>query len=155
MKGFKHTIALCAILLLVSLSSSQAQINNIDQLSPAQLKKFAKTAIRSNDAFTAIVFLERYHNLKPNDQEVNYQLAGLHRNVRNYLQAQELYAVVSKEALGKYPLSQFYYAQMLKATGNYEEAIAEFKKFKRDYQGKDEVGLQQNCEKRDFRLRQC
>lgn len=138
MKGFKHTIALCAILLLVSLTSSQAQINNIDQLSPAQLKKFAKTATRANDAFTAIVFLERYHSLKPGDQEVNYQLAGLHRNVRNYIQAKELYAVVSKEASGKYPLSQFYYAQMLKATGNYDEAIVEFKKFKRDYQGKDE-----------------
>ena len=136
MKGFKFSIlALCAVL---AFSTSNAQITNVNELSPYQLKQFAKSAERANDAFTAIFYYEKYRELKPNNQAVNYQLAELHRQVRNYNQAKELYKKISKEADKKYPLALFYHAQMLKATGEYDDAIIKFKKFRRGYDGKDE-----------------
>ncbi len=116
----------------------RGQISNINQLSPQQLKKFAKTAERANDAFTAIFYYERYLELKPNNTAVQYQLAELHRQVRNYNQALDLYKEVNRTSSKKYPLAQFYYAQMLKAAGDYDEAIDQFKKFRRNYKGKDE-----------------
>lgn len=137
MKGFKYNIlAICTFLLLST--NLRAQITDVNELTPAQLKRFAKSAERANDAFTAIFYYEKYRELKPNNDAINYQLANLHREVRNYNQARDLYKKVAKEAEKKYPLSQFYYAQMLKSTGEYDEAIIKFKKFKRSYKGKDE-----------------
>lgn len=108
----------------------------MDDLTPKQLRQFARNSVRAGDNFTAIYFLEKYREIKPNNADVNYELANLHRHVRNYQQALVLYKKVVKDSDGKYPLAQFYYAQMLKSTGQYDEAIVQFNKFKRNY--KDE-----------------
>jgi OmpA-OmpF porin, OOP family len=134
-RGFKYNIVFVGAILFFS-TLGQAQVTDINSLTPFQLKRFAKSAERANDAFTAIFYYEKYLSLKKNDQAVKYELAELHRQVRNYNQAKDLYEQVSKTASNKYPLAQFYYAQMLKATGNYDEAIENFNKFKRNYKGK-------------------
>jgi len=69
---------------------------------------------------------------------VNYELANLQRQVRNYEKAKDLYFKIIKDADAKYPLARFYYAQMLKSTGDYDQAIEEFNKFKRSYKGNDD-----------------
>ena len=138
MRGFKKKIALAGVFWVCLMVSAYSQITDIEQLSPYQLKRFAKSATRANDAHTAILFYDKYLSLKPKDQSINYELAELHRQVRNYIQARDLYEEVSKEAGKKFPLAQFYYALMLKATGNYDDAIDQFKKFRRNYSGKDE-----------------
>ncbi len=112
-----------------------AQPANMDELTPAQLKKFGKSASRSGDIYTAIFFYEKYRSLRENNQEINYTLAELDRNARNYEKAKELYKQVANKAGKKYPLAQFYYAQMLKSTGNYDEAIDEFSKYRRNIRG--------------------
>lgn len=137
MKGFKYNIiAICALLIIGT--STKAQITNVNELTPFQLKRFAKSAERANDAFTAIFYYEKYCELKPGNNDVNYQLANLHRQVRNYNQAADLYKTVAKGDAKKYPMAQFYHAQMLKAIGDYDNAITKFKSFKRDYNGKDQ-----------------
>lgn len=137
MKGSKYNIIIICCALFFS-TAIKAQITNVNELTPYQLKRFAKSAERANDAFTAIFYYEKYRELKPNNDAINYQLAELHRKVRNYNQAGDLYKQVAKSAEKKYPLSQFYHAQMLKATGDYDNAIVKFKNFKRSYKGKDE-----------------
>lgn len=107
----------------------------VENMSPGQLKKFGKSAAKTGDLYTAIFFYERYHEIRENNQDINYTLAELHRNARNYEKAKELYGQVYKKAEKKYPLAQFYYAMMLKSTGNYDEAIEEFNKFKRNFRG--------------------
>ncbi len=113
----------------------QGQITSVEQLTPIQLKKFGKNAVRAGDVLTAIYYFEKYRELKPNNIKLNYELAGLHLHVRNYINARDLYKVIANKAEKKFPLSRFYYAQMLKSTGEYDEAISQFNKFKRNYKG--------------------
>ncbi len=126
------------ILILIFLCTGPfgfGQITSLDGLSPAQLKKFGKNAVRANDYQTAIVFYEKYCQSRPNNKEINYELANLQRQVRNYAKAADLYFKVIKESDAKYPLARFYYAQMLKSTGDYDHAIEEFSKFRKSYRG--------------------
>lgn len=131
MRGIKFSITVLIFVLAGHLAS--AQITNVNDLTPFQLKQFAKNAVRAGDVFTAIFFYEEYREVHPNNSKVNYDLAELHRHVRNYEQARDLYGRVVKSAPGKYPQARFYYAQMLKSTGNYDEAIRQFNDFKKDY----------------------
>jgi outer membrane protein OmpA-like peptidoglycan-associated protein/tetratricopeptide (TPR) repeat protein len=133
--GFKINILALGVMLMMG-TISHAQITNVDELTPFQLKQFAKGAERANDAFTAIYYYEKYREYKPNNKKVIFQLAELHRQVRNYIQAMELYEITTKNASKKYPLARFYYAQMLKAAGDYDEAIVQFTKFRKEYKGK-------------------
>lgn len=131
MKDIKRIAALIIVCLMVV--SLKAQISGIDELSGSQLKRYAKRAESNGDVQTAIIFLEKYREFKSKDSKVNYNLAELHREARNYEQAKELYGMVAKADSKKYPLARFYYAQMLKSTGDYDEAINQFKKFRSDY----------------------
>lgn len=108
------------------------------EMSSAQLKKAAKSSIRNNDVNSAIFFLEKYRELNSRDYKVNYQLADLYRQTRNYEQAKELFRQIVEKAEIEFPLSRFYYAQMLKTTGEYDKAIEEFNKFKKSYKGFDD-----------------
>ncbi|MBN2486674.1 MAG: OmpA family protein [Bacteroidales bacterium] len=131
MKGIKYiAVAIMAISLALNL---RGQIADIDNLTPRQLKKFAVNAERAGDVFTAIFFYEKYREYFAHNNKVNYQLANLHLHVRNYHDALKLYEEVLKGGDDKYPMARFYYAQMLKSTGNYDEAIVEFNKFRKNY----------------------
>ncbi len=134
MRGIKYYITIGFVLLHFSFAG--AQMTNIGELTPFQLKQFAKNSMRAGDKLTAIYFYEEYRVVRPGNSKVNYALANLHREVRNYMQARELYERVVKHASKKFPLSRFYYAQMLKTTGEYDEAIEQFKQFKKSYRGK-------------------
>ena len=133
MRGIKIIITVGIVLL--HFNFAEAQMTNIEELTPFQLKQFAKNSVRAGDMLTSIYFYEEYRKMKPRNAKVNYALANLHREVRNYLQARDLYKLVMKDSPKKLPLAQFYYAQMLKSTGDYEEAIQQFNKFKRNFKG--------------------
>lgn len=132
MRGIKYISI--ALFLFIGLTA-KGQITNVEQLTPKQLVKFGKNASRAGDLLTAIFYYERYRSLKPNDHKVNYELAGWHLKVRNYANARDLFEVITKKAETKYPLARYYYAQMLKSTGDYDNAITEFNKFRREYKG--------------------
>lgn len=131
MKGTRYiTIALIFVCMSLTING---QITNVEELTPSQLKSFGKNAGRAGDYLTSIYYYEKYKELKPNNLKLNYELAGLHMRVRNYIEARDLYGYISSKADKKYPLARFYYAQMLKSTGDYDEAIRQFNKFKRGY----------------------
>jgi OOP family OmpA-OmpF porin len=136
-KDFKHIIGF----LLIAVFSGNAgisQITNADRLTTGQMLKFGKNAARKGDVYTAIFYYDKYYQVKNNNAKVNYTLAELHRTARNYEKAKDLYRQVYKKAGRSYPLAQFYYARMLKSTGNYDDAISEFNKFKRNIKGDKE-----------------
>jgi len=126
------------LLAVLPFGRGTAQMTNIDELSAGQLLKFGKNASRKGDVYTAIFFYEKYYAIRNSNTKVNYTLAELQRKARNYEKAKELYRQVYKKAKGKYPLAQYYYASMLKSTGNYDEAISEFNKFRRGIKGDKE-----------------
>jgi OmpA-OmpF porin, OOP family len=125
----KNRIGLIIILLLTSLHSfSQAPINT-DGLKDFQLKRFAQNAQRKGDIYSAITYLEAYLKNNTNSYEDWYEIANLYRKARDYQKSEKAYKTVIDNVLTKYPDSQFYYARMLKANGNYEAAKIEYTKF--------------------------
>jgi len=128
-------IIIAVIFLFIFSNTVFCQITDINKLNKGQLKRFAKNSIRAGDVQSAIYFYEAYRKIQPNDSKINYELANLHNQARNYLKARDLYFLVIEEDEHKYPLSRFYYAQMLKSTGDYENAIAHFDMFRKDYKG--------------------
>ncbi len=136
MRDIRTIIAV--IFLFIFSNTAFSQITDINKLNKWQLKRFAKNSIRAGDVQSAIYFYEAYRKIQPNDSKINYELANLNNQARNYLKARDLYFLVIEEAEHKYPLSRFYYAQMLKSTGDYENAIAHFDLFRKDYKGKND-----------------
>lgn len=134
MTGFNLKIVSVVCILFIAIVA-KSQISNIDQLSLPQLKKFGANAKRAGDKHTAIFFYERYLQLRSSDVNMKYELANLHREVRNYEKARVLYEQVFEKAPKKYPLAEFYYAKMLKSTGNYDEAIEVFDNFRKGMRG--------------------
>lgn len=112
------------------------QMNQLESLTPTQLKKFGSHAQKVGDLHTAIFFYEAYQKYKPGDIGLTYDLANLHREVRNYEKAMVLYEKVIDKSIDKYPLAEYYYAQMLKSVGRYDDAIENFTSFRKNYRGK-------------------
>jgi outer membrane protein OmpA-like peptidoglycan-associated protein/tetratricopeptide (TPR) repeat protein len=126
----KILIIICMVYLGLNV---RAQVTNIDELSTWQLARFGRNAERVGDVYSAIMFYEKYYDIKKRNMKINYALASLYKETRNYEKAKNLYKHIKKKAPKKYPLAHYYYAQMLKATGNYDEAIEEFTRFRRAY----------------------
>ncbi len=119
--------------LCLPLGEGGAQVTDVNLLTPGQLARFGRNAERVGDSYTAILFYEKYYEQKKRNHQINYALANLYRETRNYQKAVELYADLVDKSLRKFPLSQYYYARMLKATGEYDKAIEQFKDFRRAY----------------------
>ncbi|MCG8701813.1 MAG: OmpA family protein [Bacteroidales bacterium] len=110
-----------------------AQRKNPASMSARQLKKVAEYAKRTGDQHAAIHFYEMYLQKDSSNQRVNFQLALLQRDVRNYFKARDLFYRVFTEEGEKFPLSEYYYAEALKATGEYDSAKIVFNTFKKNY----------------------
>jgi OOP family OmpA-OmpF porin len=132
-KGIKYIFTVAFLSLAINLVNGQK--SSVDELSANQLKKYAKNAKNSGDLYTAIFYYEKYYKLNKKNSKINYELAELQRQTRNYSKAKDLYKQLIEEAPDQYPLARFYYAQMLKATGDFDKAIEQFNKFKKEYKG--------------------
>ncbi|MBN1950122.1 MAG: OmpA family protein [Bacteroidales bacterium] len=134
MKDFRLNIA--ALLIgLIAYAPLHAQMSIANDFSTRQLKRYAKNSERVGDVQTAIFLYEKYFEKRSADSKVNYALAELYRRARNYVGAADMYALVIASDAEKYPMARYYYAQMLKAQGEYEEASKEFNTFRKDYRG--------------------
>ncbi len=63
---------------------------------------------------------------------VAFKLAETYKAYFNYTNAENYYKIVSENALEKYPMSQFWYAEMQKLLGEYEESKVQFEKLLAD-----------------------
>lgn len=111
------------------------QEHNANDFSHRQLKRLAKNSVQNGDPYTAIFLYEKYVERKQDDTKINYILADLYRNARNYLAAKDMYKKVLDTSAEKYPKARYYYAQMLKSLGEYVDASKEFNTFRREYKG--------------------
>jgi OOP family OmpA-OmpF porin len=127
-----------SVFLLSIFSLVSAQRPNLDDLSPRQLRKFALNAERAGDDYTALYFYEAYYKRKKNDVESIYRMAELYLKTRDYKDAEKYFGIVAEKNNVKYPKAQFYHAEMLRATGQYEEAYEGYRQFRRSYKGEKE-----------------
>lgn len=77
----------------------------------------------------AIQYYKDALDLQITDPGVDYKLATCYRNTFNYSEAEAYYLKVYYLDPDHFPLSQYYYALMLKLNGNPLEAIAQFDHF--------------------------
>ncbi len=126
----------CLLILIGMFAVLQAQEDR--NYSAAQLKKLALSAERMNDPETATIYFEKYLEKKPSDIATVYTLAENYRRIGAFEKAKENYKVVFSTKKKKYPLSAFYLAEMISATGNCDEAIPIYNDFKKDYRGQKE-----------------
>lgn len=107
--------------------------------SPGALKRNATEAIRLNDSYAAVHYLELYVKEKPKDTKMYYELAHQYRLSRNYKKAYNSYKYISEVDLSKFPKSLFYQAEMGVRLGKYEESKTQYYEFRDIYKGeKDE-----------------
>lgn len=134
MTDFKHRyFAIILTTLLFALSSSaQRQQDRIKSFNPLKVKAFAKDAVKHGGIYSAIDFYEHYLNLYPDKVNIKYELAELYRQSRDYKKAELFYKQVYEVNPDKYPLSSFYFAQMMKMNGKYEDAKNQFEVFKKE-----------------------
>ncbi len=111
--------------------------NDFEKMPPKRLKKSVENALQVKDIYSAINYLEVYTEKMPADFQAKYQLAELHRDVRNYDRALELFEEVYNLDNETFVEAKFYWAQILKMQGNYEKALTLFEEFQSEYRGRE------------------
>lgn len=130
-----YVIRKLTYLLLLCLSAEVFAQESTDEMSAAELKQLGNTAERINDLSTASIYYQAYLDKKPKNIKMQFHLGEIYRELGEYKKAQDLFQQLWEGKGNKYPLSQYYYAEMLKATGNCKEAVPIFKEFRRGYMG--------------------
>lgn len=135
-----YKYALGAMLVLACSFVGHSQVDKeIYNSKPKYLKKAGKKSMKRGDYYGAIEYFKKYLESKPENLKVTYSLAESYRLSRDYTKAQETYLKVTKEDGEGFPKSYYYLAKMQIHNMQYEDAIGNFKKFKKFYQGKDKA----------------
>jgi outer membrane protein OmpA-like peptidoglycan-associated protein len=126
------------LLLFISLLSfAQTDSTELAHMNAKDLRKLGMHAILQGDPNSAVTFLEKSYKMNKGDVETQALLAEAYRLVRNYEEAEKMYALVYKNASDKYPEALFYEAEMQKSNGRYDKAKESYEKFKKEYKGED------------------
>jgi len=113
----------------------------VPDLVASKLKGFGKNSLEMGDTYSAIDYFESYMTKRPKDHEVAFLLADCYRLARNYKDAEEWYKKAYDLNPKKEAQALFYYAQMLKTEQQYDEALKNFNKFKKEFTGTDDRRL--------------
>lgn len=106
--------------------------DSIGHLKPFQIHNMAKNAARVGDIYKAAEYYEIYAKLKPDNNNVAFELANLYMRSRDYQKAGEWFLkVYEKDPVG-YPEALYNHALMQKAMGDYTGSTASFLKYKKE-----------------------
>jgi WD40-like Beta Propeller Repeat len=125
-----YILLLAAVFLAVKCSAQ-----TLEKLVSAGDKSFD-----DGDYYAASLYYSDAVKKSVDDAGLNYKLAESYRLFNDYVDAAQAYAnTVKLDGAGKYPLAEFWYAEMLRSTGiaKNAEAMKAFRKFKNKYHPKD------------------
>lgn len=111
------------------------------KLPTKKLKAYGLDAAKQGDPYSAIDFLSRYMDKKPEDMKTAYQLAHNYRISRDYEMSEFWYDKVYNENPGKYTLALYYLAEAQKSRGKYQQAYHNLKTFRKEYKGQKNADL--------------
>jgi OOP family OmpA-OmpF porin len=106
---------------------------------PKYLKKAGKKSVKRGDYYGAIEYFKKYLDSKPENLKVKYYLAESYRLSRDYTKAQATYTEVVQEDGPGFPKAYYYLAKMQIHNMEYDDAVENFKKFKKLYKEKDKA----------------
>jgi OOP family OmpA-OmpF porin len=140
----KQLLSTILILFSFNFVSIYAQTNiSTDTLKNFQIKRLGQNAVRIGDTYSAIIYYEKYLEKNPDNYELWFELGHLYRKARDYQKAEKTYKHVLTNKGFDIPESQFYYAKMLKANGNYQASKEEYTKFSESKATKEVENIKQ------------
>jgi OmpA-OmpF porin, OOP family len=103
------------------------------------LKKLGQNALKQNDPASAVFYLEGAVKKNTHDAEAKFLLASAYMKVRDYQKSQRMFLNAYSTNANKAPEALYFHAQMQKSNGLYDSAGYNFKKFRKEYKGKNKV----------------
>ena len=142
-------IGVLLIVLSLSIFPISAQENSTDTEPKEKLHKDVEKAYDAYDAQEYTIAIELLKKAlgevrgREDKSAVLFKIAECYRNINDYKYAENYYLKAVK--LGyKDPVAQLYYADMLKAQGEFEEAIVAYQEFKQENPSdrRGEIGIE-------------
>lgn len=112
---------------LITLFAS-AQVNNNVVRS---LLTLGDEQFRNDQYISAIRYYKEALTQSPTNIKAQYQLAECYRLIQDYESAEYHYEAIGSKQDVRYPLAGFYYATMQKLKGRYDQALSNFKSFRK------------------------
>ena len=108
---------------------------------PEYLLQAAEERKEAKDYYNALGFYEKYYD-QTKDLATAYEIAQMHKSLNDYVKAETWYSRVLQRSKNTTtveiePNARFYYAQMMKMNGKYDESIIVFEDFLKE--SKDSV----------------
>lgn len=129
---FVFSFVFCTSLFCQEEADTITYRDSIGHLKPFQILNMAKNAARVGDIYKAAEYYELYEKLKPEKNDIAFELANLYMRARDYSKAKDQFLKVYEKDPAGYPEALYYHALMQKATGDYEGSTASFQKFKKE-----------------------
>ncbi len=118
-------IGLFTLAIFAARPNATAQLQDLSGVSVNKLKRMSLNAERYGDAYTALHYYTPFAQKKSENAKVQFQLAQLHEQVRDYPAAAEVYRRAF-ELDESNPEALFRQANMLKMSGKVEDAKVQF-----------------------------
>ncbi len=141
---FKIIFLFCFMFILFFLNNSitlYSQRFKSFNITANQLKKYAESAVRAGDYYTALKFYMQYAAKKPDNSEISLIMADLYAANRDYQKAASNYLKAYHKDSEKNKKSLYYYAVMTKMQGNYSIAIDSLNKFIKIYREENDYKI--------------
>lgn len=137
----RYLMLLGCLLLLVG-QNSFGQIDPEDEsLSYKGKLKKADRLVEEGSYYNAIDYYKAVIEERPDMGDVALKLGQVLYKARNYNEALTYFKMAFDADNEEYRLAQYYYALMLKMTGQYKDAITNFEEFRRQYRERGEEAL--------------
>ncbi|MEO9871468.1 OmpA family protein [Ekhidna sp.] len=116
------------LLALVFVTISFAQTNNVFV---SRLLTLGDEDLKNAQYMSAIRNYKAALEESPSNMKAQYQLAECYRLIRDYESAEYHYEAIGAEQDIRFPLAGFYHAMMQKLKGRYDQALQNFKEFRK------------------------
>lgn len=103
----------------------------IEVIGYAKTKSLAKHALKIGDAYSALHYYEKLHDMRPDDLGVTSKLADLYKLTRSYGSAELAFSRLYKEDKFKYKSALYEKGIMQKMQGKYDSAIFSLVEYQR------------------------
>lgn len=121
------------MLLCGAMAQGVAQTNapNVQGKKTKEVRSMTRNAMRLGDTYTALLYCAEWVKRTPENIKATFVMAELHRQSRNYPEAEVWYAKVVKADAEKYPEAFYHLGDMQLSQGKTEEALKSFALFKK------------------------
>ena len=122
-----------ALLMLVHVVwvTAQTTAPNVQGKKTKEVRSMTRNAVRLGDTYTALLYCAEWVKRTPDNMKAAFQMAELHRQSRNYAEAEVWYAKVVKQDAAHFPLAYYHLGDMQLSQGKVEEAQKNFNLFKK------------------------